>query len=155
MVRRGNMDKRIKPQRSRSEDAVRTWVKKHLESAKFVQLFQKCTCSVWEKDLLQSAAATAQIRLQSDQLTAMLCGLLCSVLLFTAPLSQVVCPDCPRPNAYIIRLLAGAPSRSYGNQQQRSDQTATAAFPSVFLVKGALCIAYDFITVFSPYVAQS
>lgn len=101
------------------------------------------------------AAATAQIRLQSDQLTAMLCGLLCSVLLFTAPLSQVVCPDCPRPNAYIIRLLAGAPSRSYGNQQQRSDQTATAAFPSVFLVKGALCIAYDFITVFSPYVAQS
>ncbi len=82
--------------------------------------------------LLQSAAATARISLQGDHPMAMLCGSLRCVLLFAAALAQVVWPDCLRPAAYIIRLFAGAPSRSYGNQHQHSDQTATAAFPSGF-----------------------
>lgn len=39
----------------------------------------------------------------------------------------------PPPTSYILFFfLAGAPSRSYGNQHQHSDQTATAAFPSGF-----------------------
>lgn len=46
--------------------------------------------------------------------------------------SQVVRPDCLQPAAYIVHLLVGAPSRSYGNQRQHNDQTATAAFPSGF-----------------------
>lgn len=46
--------------------------------------------------------------------------------------AQVVCPDCLQPTAYTIRLFASAPSRSYGNQHQQSNQTATAAFPSGF-----------------------
>lgn len=56
----------------------------------------------------------------------------CAVSCYLQLHSQVVCPDRLRTNAYIIHLLVGAPSRSYGNQCQHSDQTATAAFPSGF-----------------------
>lgn len=69
--------------------------------------------------------------------------------------SQVVCPDCLRPAAYIICLfllvhlpvpMATSTSIAIKQLQQHFQ---------VVLVKGALCIAYDFITVFSSYVAQS
>lgn len=59
-----------------------------------------------------------------------LCGLLCLIIYRSA--LQVVCLDCLRPATYIIRLFAGALYRSYDNQHQHSDQTATAAFPSGF-----------------------
>lgn len=76
-----------------------------------------CVCACFA--LLQSAAATAHIRLQSDQLMPVLCRSLCYVLLFAAPLAQVVCPDCLRPAAYIIHLFCWCTLRSYGNQHQQ------------------------------------
>lgn len=145
----------------------------HLERVKFVQFYSKahavcvfmCVCV---STLLQSAATTCTqqtAKWPTGDGRVMWIPALClyySPLRSLAGLRVLIACGLPPTSYVFFFFFAGAPSRSYGNQHQHSDQTATAAFPSVcvfffFLGWKEVCVicAYDFITVFSSYVAQS
>lgn len=172
----GDTDRLIKPQTEKQiwEVKLKEDPLQHLERVKFVQFYSKahavcvfmCVCV---SALLQSAATTCTqqtAKWPTGDGRVMWIPALClyySPLRSLAGLRVLIACGLPPTSYVFFFFFAGAPSRSYGNQHQHSDQTATAAFPSVcvffffFFGWKEVCVicAYDFITVFSSYVAQS
>lgn len=135
----GEMDRLMNPQREREQISGQLGEHFSLIKDSLQHLLIVFTSRVWA--LLQW-----HIRLQSYQL-------LCVVLLFTAPLSGCVLIACgPTPTPYgILPVHLPVPMATSNSMVIKHLQQHF----QVVLVKEALCIAYDFITVFSSYVAQS
>lgn len=163
---RGDTDRLIKPQREKEGTDLRTVAWTLCRQGGKVRLrISKSYCSTSSEQSLFSYSSKAH--------AVYVCELCCSVLqwqhtsacqvtnwwpryvhycvvsYYLQLCSLRLCPDCLRPAAYILRLFAGAPSRSYGNQWQHSDQTATAAFPSGFWWK-ELCVLHMTSSLYFP-----
>ena len=144
---KGRRTVRLKPQRERGqlsgqpgEHFTDTKVKAKIHCSNFF-LPAVCVCE-------RCCGDTSHIKV-----TNCYCGSLRCVLLFTAPLSGCVliaCGQPPTPCGFLPMHLPVpmATGNSIAIKQLQPHF-------QVVLVKGALCIAYDFITVFSSYVAQS
>lgn len=157
------MERLMKPQREReqfpgqrdehfTDTALKRYTAAPRVHSSVIWTEHMCACLVWA--LLQSVAVTQHIRLQGDQLIALLMWItVFCLIIYCSSLRLFVLIACgppPTPHDFLLMHLPVSMATSNSIMIKQLEHHF-----QVVLGKGALCVAHDFITVFSLYVAWS